>query len=334
MTVLVAGGAGYIGSHTCVELQKAGYKIVLLDNFSNSKPVIIDRIKKITGQDYETVKGDLRDEAFLDTVFSRYDIGLVIHFAGLKAVGESIKTPLDYYENNVGGTISLCKAMNRAGCKKMIFSSSATVYGDRNEPPFIEDMPLSAINPYGSTKLVIERILTDLCASDNEWSVVLLRYFNPVGAHESGLIGDDPQVPFNIVPILMKVSTGKYDKFKVCGNDYPTPDGTCVRDYIHITDLVKGHLAAIKALDKPGANVYNLGTGHGSSVMEVIKAYSKACGKEIPYELAPRRAGDAPFSFANASKAKRELGWQAELGLDRMCVDSWRFVQMNPDGII
>lgn len=334
MRLLVTGGAGYIGSHTCVELQKAGHDIVIYDNLYNAKSAAVERISKITGKEVPFIKGDILDEKALDEVFCRYHIDAVIHFAGLKAVGESVEKPLLYYENNVSGTISLCKAMARAGCKKLIFSSSATVYGMHNEPPFTEDMPLSTINPYGATKLMIEGILTDLAAADKDWSVVLLRYFNPIGAHESGLLGEDPQgIPNNLLPYVMRVAVGKLPCVNIFGDDYPTPDGTGVRDYIHVVDLAKGHLAALKALETDGTKIYNLGTGNGYSVKEVVAAFSRACGHEIPWRIAPRRGGDAPFSFADASRAKKELGWTAQYDLDRMCADAWRFISRNPDGI-
>ena len=334
MKLLVTGGAGYIGSHTCVELLQNGHEVVIYDNLSNAKEAAVERIQKITGKTVPFVKGDILDEAALDKVFAQHKIDAVIHFAGLKAVGESVEKPLEYYENNVGGTIFLCKAMRRAGCKKMIFSSSATVYGMHNEPPFTEDMPLSTINPYGATKLMIEGILTDLAASDPAWSIVLLRYFNPIGAHESGLLGEDPQgIPNNLLPYVMRVAVGKLPCVNIFGDDYPTPDGTGVRDYIHVVDLACGHLAALKALEHPGARAFNLGTGKGYSVKEVVAAFSKACGHELPSRIAPRRSGDAPFSFADASRAENELGWHAQYDLGRMCEDAWRFIRENPDGI-
>lgn len=334
MRLLVTGGAGYIGSHTCVELLNAGHEVVIYDNLSNAKPAAVERIQTITGKKVPFVQGDILDETALDAVFARAQIDGVIHFAGLKAVGESVEKPLAYYENNVGGTLSLCKAMARAGCKRMIFSSSATVYGMDNQPPFTEEMPLSTINPYGATKLMIERILTDLAASDGEWSVALLRYFNPIGAHESGLLGEDPQgIPNNLLPYVMRVAVGKLPCVNIFGDDYPTPDGTGVRDYIHVVDLARGHLAALRALERTGARAYNLGTGNGYSVREVIAAFSRACGHEVPSRIAPRRSGDAPFSYADASRAKNELGWEARYDLDRMCQDAWRFIRNNPDGI-
>ncbi|MEA5143302.1 MAG: UDP-glucose 4-epimerase GalE [Oscillibacter sp.] len=337
MNILVTGGAGYIGSHTCVELLNADHQVVIYDNLYNAKSAVMDRISHITGKDVCFVRGDILDEKALDAVFTQHPIDAVIHFAGLKAVGESVEKPLLYYENNVSGTIALCKAMARAGCKKMIFSSSATVYRMRMEPPFpafTEDMPLGPINPYGATKRMIEQILTDLAASDKEWSVALLRYFNPIGAHESGLLGEDPQgIPNNLLPYVMRVAVGKLPCLQIFGDDYPTPDGTGVRDYIHVADLAKGHLAALRALESGGARPYNLGTGRGYSVKDVVAAFSRACGHEIPCRVAPRRAGDAPWYYADATRAKEELGWTAQYDLDRMCEDAWRFIRANPDGI-
>ncbi|MEA5143321.1 MAG: UDP-glucose 4-epimerase GalE [Oscillibacter sp.] len=334
MHILVTGGAGYIGSHTCVELLNTGHQVVIYDNLYNSKRAVIDRLEKITGRAVTFVPGDILDKKALSAVFAAYPIDAVIHFAGLKAVGESVEKPLAYYENNVAGTVTLCQAMAEAGCKKMIFSSSATVYGIHNQPPFTEDMPLSAINPYGATKLMIEQILTDLAASDKGWSVALLRYFNPIGAHESGLLGEDPQgIPNNLLPYVMRVAVGKLPCVHIYGDDYPTPDGTGVRDYIHVVDLARGHLAAMKALEHSGARAYNLGSGNGYSVKEVVAVFSRACGHEIPWKMDPRRAGDGAFSFADASRAKEELGWSTVYDLDRMCQDAWRFIRMNPDGI-
>ncbi len=334
MKILVTGGAGYIGSHTCLELMAAGHSVVVFDNLSNAKPAAVDRTRTLSGQDFPFIVGDVLDEAKLDEVFAAHKIDAVIHFAGLKAVGESVEKPLEYYENNVSGTLSLCRAMRRAGCKKLVFSSSATVYGAVNEPPFQEDMPLSTINPYGATKLMVEDILRDLAASDPQWSVALLRYFNPIGAHSSGLLGEDPQgIPNNLLPYVMRVAVGKLPQVNIMGDDYPTPDGTGVRDYIHVVDLAKGHVAALKHLENQGARAFNLGTGNGYSVKEVVAAFSKACGHEVPSVIAPRRAGDAAFSFANATRAREELGWTATLDLDDMCQDAWKFVHNNPDGI-
>lgn len=334
MTFLITGGAGYIGSHTCVELMKAGHDVVIYDNLSNAKRSVINRIDSLAGRAPGFILGNILDEKRLDEVFSTHKIDGVIHFAGLKAVGESVEKPLEYYENNVTGTLCLCRAMGRAGCKKMIFSSSATVYGMVNEPPFTEDMPLSTINPYGATKLMIEQILTDLTNADDEWSVALLRYFNPIGAHESGLLGEDPHgIPNNLLPYIMRVAIGKLPCVNIFGDDYPTPDGTGVRDYIHVVDLARGHLAALKALEFSGARAYNLGTEKGYSVKQVVASFSKACGRELPVKIGPRRAGDAPSAFADASRAKLELGWEAQLDMDTMCVDAWNFIQKNPDGI-
>ncbi len=336
MNILVTGGAGYIGSHTCVELIAAGHSVVVYDNLYNAKEAAVERTRSITGVNFPFILGDILDEAKLDAVFAAHKIDAVIHFAGLKAVGESVEKPLEYYENNVSGTLALCRCMRRAGCKKIIFSSSATVYGATNEPPFQEELPLSTINPYGATKLMVEDILRDLAFSDKEWSIALLRYFNPIGAHESGLIGEDPQgIPNNLLPYVMRVAIGKLPQVNIMGDDYPTPDGTGVRDYIHVVDLARGHVAALKHLanDGAGARAFNLGTGNGYSVKEVVAAFSKACGHEVPSVIAPRRAGDAAFSFANADRARDELGWTAQLDMDKMCQDAWKFIQQNPNGI-
>ena len=324
--ILITGGAGYIGSHTAVELLEAGKEIVILDNFSNSKPEVLDRIRTVTGKDFPFYEADLLDEEAVERVFSEQPITAVIHFAGLKAVGESVAKPLLYYHNNLTGTINLCRVMQRHSVKSIVFSSSATVYGDPATVPIREDFPLSTTNPYGSTKLMLERILTDIAKADPEWNVVLLRYFNPVGAHESGLLGEDPNgIPNNLTPYIARVAVGSLPLVHVFGNDYPTPDGTGVRDYIHVVDLAKGHLAALKKSD-PGVYVYNLGTGRGYSVLEVIAAYSRACGKELPYRIDPRRPGDVAACYADPAKAYAELGWKAEKGLDEMCADSWRFI--------
>ncbi|MGN1480773.1 UDP-glucose 4-epimerase GalE [Porcipelethomonas sp.] len=334
-TILVTGGAGFIGSHTCVELLNAGYEVVVLDNLINSKEASIDRIKEITGKDAKFYKTDLLDYEDTLKVFSENKIDAVIHFAGLKAVGESVEKPLAYYENNIGGTLNLLKAMKINGCKKIVFSSSATVYGVNNTVPYTEDMPTSATNPYGYTKVMIEQILKDIAFADKEWSVVSLRYFNPIGAHESGLIGENPKgIPNNLVPYIAQVALGKLASLRVFGNDYDTPDGTGVRDYIHVVDLAKGHLAALKYSDaNKGFQPINLGTGKGSSVLEVAKAYEKACGKEIPVVITPRRAGDIAWSYADTTLAKKLLGWEAQSGLDKMCADSWNFTVKNPEGI-
>ena len=334
-TILVTGGAGFIGSHTSVELLEAGYDIVILDNFSNSKPEALNRIKKITGKDFKFYEADLLDLGSVRQVFSENKIDAVIHFAGLKAVGESVQKPVEYYHNNITGTLMLITAMRDAGVKKIVFSSSATVYGMYNKAPYVEDMPTSATNPYGYTKVMIEQILKDVYVSDNEWSVSLLRYFNPIGAHKSGLIGEDPNgIPNNLLPYIAQVAVGKLKRLGVFGNDYDTPDGTGVRDYIHVVDLATGHLAALKyVLSNTGVEAVNLGTGKGSSVMEVLKSFEKACGKEIPYEVMPRRAGDIATCYANTEKAKRLFGWEAKYTLDEMTADGWNFTKNNPNGL-
>jgi len=335
MKILVTGGAGYIGSHTCLELLDAGHEVVVVDNFCNSKPESLRRVREITGRDLEVNEADIRDRAALDAVFGRHrDIGAVIHFAGLKAVGESVSMPLDYYENNIGGTITLCRAMAAHGVKSIVFSSSATVYGDPATVPITEDFPLAATNPYGNSKLFIEYILKDLHVSDAAWSVILLRYFNPVGAHASGRIGEDPcGVPNNLMPYVAQVAVGKLRELAVFGNDYPTPDGTGVRDYIHVVDLAQGHVRAIEKLcHAPGVAVYNLGTGRGYSVLEMIRAFAEVSGREVPYRIAPRRPGDIAMCYADPAKAERELGWKARRGLQEMCADAWRWQSNNPDG--
>jgi UDP-glucose 4-epimerase len=334
MTILVTGGAGYIGSHACVELLQAGYDIIALDNLSNSKENAIQRVKSITGKDFKFYKTDLLDYKGVEEIFKTSNIVSVMHFAGLKAVGESVQMPLSYYHNNITGTLNLCKVMKKFNVKKLVFSSSATVYGDPHKVPITEDFPLSTTNPYGSTKLMIERILNDLYVSDNSWDIALLRYFNPVGAHISGDIGEDPNgTPNNLVPFIAQVAVGKLEKLKVFGNDYPTKDGTGVRDYIHVVDLVKGHLKALEKLNtNPGVVTYNLGTGQGYSVLEVVDAFKKASGKEIPYEIVDRRPGDIAQCFADPKKAEEELGWTAEKGIEEMCTDTWRWQQKNPNG--
>lgn len=334
MAILVTGGAGYIGSHTCVELLQAGEDIVLLDNFSNAKPQVVNRIKELGGRDFPLYAVDILHREGLEKIFAREDIEAVIHFAGLKAVGESVKIPLDYYQNNVSGTINLCQVMARAGCKKIVFSSSATVYGNSTDVPFREDSPLSTTNPYGSTKRMVEDILRDLCASDPEWSACLLRYFNPIGAHKSGLLGEDPNgIPNNLLPYIAKVAVGQLERLNVFGNDYDTPDGTGVRDYLHVVDLAIGHL---KALDyvrtHKGAEAINLGTGRGYSVLEVVKAFEKASGVTIPYRIAPRRPGDIATCYADPSKAKKLLGWEAARSLEEMCADAWNFTRRQQSG--
>lgn len=328
--ILVTGGAGYIGSHTCVELLEAGQEIVVLDNFSNSKPETLDRIREITHKDFPFYEVDLLDAEGVKRVFDEQpDIEAVIHFAGLKAVGESCEQPLRYYHNNLTGTLHLCEQMQAHGVKSIIFSSSATVYGDPASVPIREDFPLHTTNPYGSTKLMIENILQDLVKADPEWNVVLLRYFNPVGAHESGLLGEDPNgIPNNLTPYIAKVATGELPFVRVFGNDYPTPDGTGVRDYIHVVDLAQGHIKAL-AKNQPGVYVYNLGTGVGYSVLDVIHAYEKACGHELPYQIMGRRPGDIAQCYADPTKAEKELGWKAERNLEDMCRDSWHFMTKN-----
>ena len=335
MSVLVTGGAGFIGSHTCVELLEAGFDVVVCDNLSNASEEALKRVEKITGKSVKFYKTDIRDRAGLDAIFEKENIDSVIHFAGLKAVGESVEKPLMYYDNNIHGTLVLCEAMKKAGCKSIVFSSSATVYGDPHTVPIKEDFPLHATNPYGRTKLMIEEILQDLCVSDPEWKVILLRYFNPIGAHESGLIGEDPKgIPNNLVPYVAQVAIGKHEFVRVFGNDYNTPDGTGVRDYIHVVDLAKGHVCALRKIEAsdPGVLIYNLGTGNGYSVLDVVKAYGKACGKELPYKILDRRPGDIATCYADPAKAKEELGWEAEFDIERMCADSWRWQSTNPEG--
>lgn len=335
-TVLVTGGAGFIGSHTSVELLNAGYDIIILDNFVNSKPESLKRIKELTGKDFNFYQSDIRDEEAMTKVFAENKIDAVIHFAGLKSVPQSVKEPLNYYDNNIAGTVCLCRVMDKAGCKKLVFSSSATVYGSKNPSPLREDMPTGGTtNPYGTTKYFIEQILQDLCISDSEWGVSILRYFNPIGAHKSGRIGEDPNgIPGNLMPYITQVAIGKLECLNVCGNDYPTPDGTGVRDYIHVVDLALGHIKALDRLLKvKGCEVYNLGTGKGYSVLDVVKAFEKASGIKINYRIAPRRAGDVACCYADATKAKEVLGWQAQYDIDDMCADSWRWQSQNPNGL-
>ena len=335
MRILVTGGAGYIGSHTCIELLNAGYEVVVLDNLYNSSEKALERVKQITGKDLTFYEADILDKEALEKIFDKEQIDGVIHFAGLKAVGESVAKPLEYYHNNMTGTFNLCDVMRKHGCKNIIFSSSATVYGDPAFIPITEECPKGKItNPYGQTKGMLEQVLTDLWVADHEWNVVLLRYFNPIGAHESGLIGEDPKgIPNNLVPYIAQVAVGKLECLGVFGNDYDTPDGTGVRDYIHVVDLAKGHVKAMKKLEPgSGVSIYNLGTGNGYSVFQVVKAFEKACGKEIKYAIKPRRAGDIATCYCDASKAKRELGWEAEKGIEEMCADSWRWQSMNPNG--
>jgi len=334
MKILVTGGTGYIGSHTVLELLEAGYDTVVLDNLCNSSEESIRRVGEITGKQAVFYKADIRDEEAMNRIFQAEKPDAVIHFAGLKAVGESVQIPLEYYDNNINGTLVLLRAMRSCGCKSIVFSSSATVYGKPETVPIREDFPLSATNPYGRTKLMIEKILGDLYVSDPSWNVILLRYFNPIGAHESGRIGEDPDgIPNNLLPYVAKVAVGRLEKVNVFGNDYDTPDGTGVRDYIHVVDLAKGHVKALeKICQNPGLEVYNLGTGNGYSVLDIIHAFSKACGHEIPYVIGPRRPGDIDVCYADPAKARKELGWEAEYDLNRMCEDTWRWQSQNPDG--
>ncbi|MFR8169389.1 MAG: UDP-glucose 4-epimerase GalE [Marvinbryantia sp.] len=335
MAILVTGGAGYIGSHTCVELLNEGYEVVVVDNLYNASEKALERVEQITGKKVKFYKVDLLDKEALAEVFDKEDIESVIHFAGLKAVGESVAKPLEYYHNNMTGTFNLCDVMRNHGVKNIVFSSSATVYGDPAFVPITEECPKGKItNPYGQTKGMLEQVLTDLNVADPEWNVVLLRYFNPIGAHESGLIGEDPKgIPNNLVPYIAQVAVGKLQALGVFGNDYDTPDGTGVRDYIHVVDLAKGHVKAIEKLKKKeGVSIYNLGTGKGYSVLDVLHAFEKACGKELPYVIKPRRPGDIATCYADPTKAKNELGWVAEKGIEEMCADSWRWQSSNPNG--
>ncbi len=332
--ILVTGGAGYIGTHTCVELIKKGYEVVAVDNYVNSSEESIKRVEKITGKGVKIYNADVRNKSALDKIFTEQKIDWVIHFAGLKAVGESCAKPIEYYDNNLNGTLTLLQSMREHGCKKIVFSSSATVYGDPEELPLTEASKTGGTtNPYGTSKYFQEIMLSDVYKSDKEWTVVLLRYFNPVGAHESGLIGEDPKgIPNNLTPYIAKVAIGELKEIGVFGNDYPTPDGTGVRDYIHVTDLAKGHVAAIEKIEKSGIYTYNLGTGKGYSVLDVIKAFEKACGRKLAYVIKPRRAGDIAACYADAGKAKRELGWEAQLGIDDMCQSLWNWQSKNPGG--
>ena len=334
MNVLVTGGAGFIGSHTVVELLNNNDEVIVVDNLSNSKKEALNRVEDITGRSVTFYKVDLLDKAELDGIFSEHNIDSVIHFAGYKAVGESVEKPLMYYHNNITGTLNLCEVMEEHGVTDIAFSSSATVYGDPEEVPVKEDFPTSATNPYGRTKLFIEEILRDLYVSNNNWNIALLRYFNPVGAHPSGRIGEDPNdIPNNLMPYISQVAVGKLEKLSVFGDDYPTPDGTGVRDYIHVVDLAIGHLEALKKLtSNPGVVTYNLGTGQGYSVLDVVKAFEKASGKKIPYKITDRRPGDVAANYADPTKAKEELGWEAKYGLVDMCKHSWKWQSQNPDG--
>jgi len=340
MHILLTGGAGYIGSHTYIELVKAGFKPVILDNFYNAKPEVLKRLETITGAPVPFVEADIRDRAALDAVFAKWPFTAVVHFAGLKAVGESVAKPLMYYDNNVSGTVNLLEAMAAAKVKQLVFSSSATVYGDPHAVPIREDFPLSATNPYGRSKLMIEDILRDLYKSDASWDLALLRYFNPVGAHESGLIGENPKgIPNNLIPYVTQVAIGKLKSVGVFGNDYDTPDGTGVRDYIHVVDLAAGHVCALEKIREmsgkagSGVKTYNLGTGRGYSVLDIIKNFEKACGREIPYEIKERRPGDIATCYADATKAREELHWTAQRSIEKMCEDSWRWQSMNPEGL-
>ena len=335
MAILVTGGAGYIGSHTCIELINAGYDVVVLDNLCNSSQESLKRVEKIVGKPIKFYEADIRDGEALKDIFAKEDIDAVIHFAGLKAVGESVAKPMEYYDNNITGTLVLCEAMRNAGVKNIIFSSSATIYGDPAFIPITEECPKGVCtNPYGWTKSMLEQILTDIHTADPEWNVVLLRYFNPVGAHKSGTIGENPKgIPNNLMPYITQVAVGKLECLGVFGDDYDTPDGTGVRDYIHVVDLAIGHVKAINyILTNPGLDVINLGTGVGYSVLDMVKAFSAACGKEIPYEVKPRRAGDIAMCYADPAKAFKVLGWKAERGLEAMCEDTWRWQSRNPKG--
>ncbi|MCG9723982.1 UDP-glucose 4-epimerase GalE [Vibrio brasiliensis] len=335
MKVLVTGGMGYIGSHTCVQMIEAGIEPVIVDNLCNAKDEVLNRIASLTGKTPVFYLGDIRDEAFLDSVFSQHDIKAVIHFAGLKAVGESVEKPLEYYDNNVNGTLVLARSMRKAGVKSIVFSSSATVYGDPQQVPITEDSPTGATtNPYGRSKYMVEQCLSDLFAAEQDWSITLLRYFNPVGAHPSGIMGEDPQgIPNNLMPFIAQVAVGRREYLSIFGDDYPTQDGTGIRDYIHVMDLADGHIAALKSVgEKSGLHVYNLGTGKGSSVLQMVEAFSKACGKAVPYQICPRRAGDIAECWASTEKAERDLGWKAARSVDEMTADTWNWQSNNPQG--
>ena len=334
MRILVTGGAGYIGSHTCLELLEAGYEVTVVDNLSNSSEESLKRVRGLSGKSLEFHEVDLLDKEALNAVFKKSSPDAVIHFAGLKAVGESVTIPLRYYHNNVTGTLTLCEVMGSHDVKSIVFSSSATVYGDPKRVPITEDFPVSPTNPYGRTKLILEHILKDLYQADKAWNVVLLRYFNPVGAHPSGLIGEDPDgIPNNLLPYIAQVAVGKLPKLQVFGNDYPTNDGTGIRDYIHVVDLSIGHISALaKLFSDPGVVTYNLGTGQGYSVLEMVRAFEKACGKKIPYSIVARRPGDIATCYADPSLANVEMGWSATKGIDEMCADMWEWQSKNPDG--
>lgn len=337
MRILVTGGAGYIGSHTCVELLNEGYEVVVVDNLYNASEKALERVEQITGKHVTFYEADLLDQPAIDAILDKENIDAVIHFAGYKAVGESVQKPIEYYHNNMTGTLLLCDSMRRHGVKNIIFSSSATVYGDPAEIPITEQCPKKTpTNPYGQTKTMLEQVLMDIQHADPEWNVILLRYFNPIGAHKSGLIGEDPKgIPNNLLPYVAQVAIGKLKCIGVFGDDYDTPDGTGVRDYIHVVDLARGHVKALeKFKEEKTVRIYNLGTGHGYSVLQVVKAFGKACGKELPYEIKPRRAGDIATCYCNPQKAKEELGWTAEYGIEEMCEDSWRWQSNNPDGYL
>ncbi len=337
MNVLLTGGAGYIGSHTAVECLAAGHEVMVFDNLSNSSVKSLDRVAKIAGRPVRFVQGDIRDRAALRALFAKHAIDAVVHFAGLKAVGESVEKPLLYYDNNIGGSIALFEVMAEAGVKSVVFSSSATVYGDPATVPITEDFPLSATNPYGRSKLVIEDILRDIARSDDAWNIALLRYFNPVGAHESGLIGEDPRgIPNNLMPFVAQVAVGRRPHLNVFGGDYPTPDGTGVRDYIHVVDLARGHVAALNRLHHQpgGVHTWNLGTGQGVSVLDMVRAFEAASGKKVPYEIVARRAGDVAQCWADPARAAHDLGWRAVYDLPRMCADAWRWQSRNPEGYV
>lgn len=336
MAILVTGGAGYIGSHTCVELLDAGYDVVVLDNLSNSSEKSLDRVKALTGKEVKFYKGDILDRDILNKIFKEEKIDSCIHFAGLKAVGESVAKPWEYYNNNIAGTLTLVDVMRQNGCKSIIFSSSATVYGDPAQIPITEECPKGqCTNPYGWTKSMLEQILMDIYKADNEWNVILLRYFNPIGAHKSGTMGENPNgIPNNLMPYITQVAVGKLKELGVFGDDYDTPDGTGVRDYIHVVDLAKGHLCAVKyVMENKGVEAVNLGTGKGSSVYDVLHSFEKACGKKLPYVVKPRRAGDLATCYADTAKAKKVFGWEAQYGLDEMTADSWNFIKNNPNGL-
>lgn len=335
MKVLVTGGMGYIGSHTCIQMLEAGIEPIILDNLCNSKTAVLDRIEALTKVRPVFYEGDIRDEALLNTIFNEHQIESVIHFAGLKAVGESVEKPLEYYDNNVNGSLVLVRAMRAAGVKSIVFSSSATVYGDPETVPITEESPVGATtNPYGSSKYMVENVLTDFFKSQPDWSVTLLRYFNPVGAHPSGTLGEDPQgIPNNLMPFIAQVAVGRREKLAVFGDDYPTPDGTGIRDYIHVMDLADGHIAALNAVGKKaGLHIYNLGSGKGSSVLDMVNAFAKACGKPIPYEICPRRLGDIAECWASTAKAERELSWKASRSVMEMTADTWNWQSKNPQG--